>query len=1003
MSSNARWHQLPAGQSIRTRLLALLLGLTTASVLIIGSLGVNSVWRMGRNAQRISVEALGSQAEEYLRQVTVGGARASDLTLRQVQRDAETVAQYAADVFERPNAFRGEAYWLAADHMFMGPEGQYLNDEADVSSAFVPNTVEMDDQVARVLELGAYLDFVFASTYESDPNTVAIYLGTELDTTQYYPNISLGTLVPPDFQVTQRPWYVDATPGNNPGQGVVWSPVYVDATGKGLMVTAAAPVYAGNDGFVGVVGVDVTLEDISANVEAVRLLGSGYSFLVDDTQHAVALPQQGYQDILGRLPEADEVGTDLSKATTPFAPVLDRMMNGATGFETLEVGGRELFVAYAPLESVGWSMANVVDAETVLQAVGGLEEEMETSTTSLILRRILPVGAGILAIVGVIGILLTNRLTDPVKRLAMAARQIGAGHWDAPLPQPSKDEIGVLTQAFASMTGQLRELLMGLEERVAERTYALEQRSVYLEASAQVARDAAGIRDVGQLLDTTVRLISERFGFYHAGIFLMDDAGECAVLRAASSEGGQQMLARRHMLEVGTGIVGYVAATGEHRVALDVGEDAVFFDNPDLPETRSEMALPLKVRARLIGVLDVQSREAAAFTQEDVAVLQTMADQVALAIDNARLLEQTDERLRELDALLGRYGRQGWRRLVLERPQWGYTYDGLEVAPGDASKGAEADPQLTVPLRVRDEVIGRLNVLLGDHPLTPETTAVAQAVAEQASQALENARLFQEAQRALRETEALYRASQAIGASSSAEDVGKALMNFAATSGVDAARLMFIEYDERGAPSQIEMREGWTADDKPIQSYGMRLALADYPLAHLLDPYEPVIVEDVLADPRTSDMKRTLGTEISDLRSFIIVPIGVGENCIGMILAGRNEPSTFPEGFVRGYETLTGQAAIALESMHLLEETRYRAERERLVSKVTARMRETLDLETVLMTAAQEIRQELDLPEVVVRLAHQPVNRSDGDSGEKVELVSRGLGRQWSSDGGSDA
>jgi GAF domain-containing protein/HAMP domain-containing protein len=1003
MSSSTRWHQLPARQSIRTRLLALLLGLTTASVLIIGSLGVNSVWRMGRNAQRISVEALQSQAEEYLRQVTVGGAQASDLTLRQVQRDAASVAQYAADVFERPGAFQGEAYWRAADHMFMGPEGQYLNDEADVSSAFVPNTVEMDDQVARVLELGAYLDFVFASIYESDPNTVAIYLGTEQNTTQYHPNISLGTLVPPDFQVTQRPWYLDASPGNNPGQGVVWSPVYVDATGKGLMVTAAAPVYAEGGGFVGVVGVDVTLEDISANVEAVRLLGSGYSFLVDDTQHAVALPEQGYQDILGRLPEPDEVGTDLGKATHPFASVLDRMMDGATGFETLEIGGRELFVAYAPLESVGWSMANVMDAETVLQAVGGLEEEMETSTASLILRRILPVGAGILVVVGVIGILLTNRLTDPVKRLAMAARQIGAGHWDAPLPQPSNDEIGVLTQAFASMTGQLRELLMGLEERVAERTYALERRSVYLEASAQVARNAAGIRDVGQLLDTTVRLISERFGFYHAGIFLMDEVGECAVLRAASSEGGQQMLARRHTLQVGIGIVGHVAATGEHRVALDVGEDAVFFDNPDLPATRSEMALPLKVRSQLIGVLDVQSREAAAFTQEDVAVLQTMADQVALAIDNARLLEQTDERLRELDALLGRYGREGWRRLALERPLWGYTYDGLDVTPRDAGNSAGVDPQLTVPLRVRNEVIGRLNVVLGDQSLTPDITAVAQAVAEQASQALENARLFQEAQSALRETEALYRASQAIGASASVEDVGKALMNFAATSDVDAARMLLIEYDEKGAPAQIEMREGWTVDGQPVQSYGTRLALADYPLAYLLDPHEPVIVEDVLGDPRTSDMKRALVTETLGLRSFIMVPIGVGEHCIGMIFAGRNEPSPFPEGFVRGYETLAGQAAIALESMRLLEETRYRAERERLVSRVTARMRETLDLETVLMTAAQEIRQELALPAVVVRLAHQPVNRSDGDPGEEVELVGRGLGREWSSDGGSDA
>jgi FOG: GAF domain len=201
----------------------------------------------------------------------------------------------------------------------------------------------------------------------------------------------------------------------------------------------------------------------------------------------------------------------------------------------------------------------------------------------------------------------------------------------------------------------LRELTRELEKRVGERTRQLAEtslrlqeanrdlarRTAQLEAASEVARRAAAIRDVQTLLDETVRLISQRFGFYHAGVFLVDEAGEYAVLRAASSEGGQRMLARGHRLAVGeVGIVGYVAGTGKPRIALDVGEDAVFFSNPDLPHTHSEMALPLKVGERVIGVLDVQSVEPSAFTDEDVAVLQTMADQIALAIENARLLQR---------------------------------------------------------------------------------------------------------------------------------------------------------------------------------------------------------------------------------------------------------------------------------------------------------------------------------------------------------------------------
>ena len=207
-----------------------------------------------------------------------------------------------------------------------------------------------------------------------------------------------------------------------------------------------------------------------------------------------------------------------------------------------------------------------------------------------------------------------------------------------------------------------------------------------MEASAQVARQAAAIRDVKELVNATVHLISEEFGFYHAGLFLLDETKTYAVLKAASSEGGQRMLARSHQLKVGEeGIVGYVAATGRSRIALDVGEDAVFFNNPDLPLTRSEIALPLKIRGEVIGVLDVQSTEAGAFSENDAAILQTMADQVALAIENARLVEQTQANVHELNILLGQYSREEWRRLTRERPTWGYAYDGIEVLPVSAA------------------------------------------------------------------------------------------------------------------------------------------------------------------------------------------------------------------------------------------------------------------------------------------------------------------------------
>ena len=173
-------------------------------------------------------------------------------------------------------------------------------------------------------------------------------------------------------------------------------------------------------------------------------------------------------------------------------------------------------------------------------------------------------------------------------------------------------------------------------QRVISR-YALQ-----LTTAAEVSRAASSILDPAKLLPEVVNLIRDRFNFYYVGLFLLDESGEYAVLRAGTGEAGRQMLEMGHKLEVGgTSMVGWCTAHGKARIALDVGKEAVRFDNPLLPETRSEMALPLITRGRVIGAMTIQSTKPAAFSGEDIATLQTMADQVANAIENARLLEET--------------------------------------------------------------------------------------------------------------------------------------------------------------------------------------------------------------------------------------------------------------------------------------------------------------------------------------------------------------------------
>ncbi len=238
--------------------------------------------------------------------------------------------------------------------------------------------------------------------------------------------------------------------------------------------------------------------------------------------------------------------------------------------------------------------------------------------------------------------LFTRQIARPIQSLAETARRIEGGDMTAQAPIRSQDEIGVLAQTFNSMAAQIGDLIAGLELQVAQRTQDLERRAALLEIAADVGRTVASILELDLLTRRIVELVRERFDLYYAGLFLVDEAGEYAVLAAGTGEAGRVMREQGYKLRIGgASMVGTACAQKEVRIALDVADppttaEVVRFDNPLLPDTRSEMALPLIVGERVLGALDVQSTEPAAFSQEDITVLQLVADQVAIAIDNAR-------------------------------------------------------------------------------------------------------------------------------------------------------------------------------------------------------------------------------------------------------------------------------------------------------------------------------------------------------------------------------
>ena len=381
---------------------------------------------------------------------------------------------------------------------------------------------------------------------------------------------------------------------------------------------------------------------------------------------------------------AGQTGSDASisappdlalEATTLLNPIYapltayESALNGESIASQVETQDKVYAILSVPLRDFSGKIIGVMDI--LIDQTQALAELNQRLTTALLVSL-----AGL--VVGGMGLaFIIRRSLRPLGDLSTAAAAVARGDLsqsvklstairsNANRPVEKRDEVEQLAHSFNIMTQEMRTLVSNLEQRVADRTQDLERRSNQLRTASEIARDLTTTYDLDDMLNQATRMVRDRFGFYHVGIFLLDERREYAVLRAATGEAGRKMLERHHQLRVGqVGIVGAATGTGRPHIALDVGSDAVHFKNPLLPETRSEMALPLHIGDRVIGALDVQSRQPAAFDEGDIAVLQIMADQLAVAIENARLIDQLNESVRELEQASTQYTQESWRSFL---------------------------------------------------------------------------------------------------------------------------------------------------------------------------------------------------------------------------------------------------------------------------------------------------------------------------------------------------
>ena len=374
----------------------------------------------------------------------------------------------------------------------------------------------------------------------------------------------------------------------------------------------------------------------------------------------------------------------------------------------------------------------------------------------ILLGYVFALGVGVAA-----GWLVQQSITDPVAKLRAGAEAFSRGQMDVTIPVTGTDELSVLAETFNRMSTQISQSYLELEERVVARTRDLERRSEYLRAAAEVGQVTNEILDLDELLRRSVELIRIHFNLYYVGLFLVDEAGAWAVLQAGTGEAGEAMLARGHRIRVGEGMIGWSVEHAQARVAEDVGGDAVRLATAELPETRSEAAIPLRARGSVLGALTVQDSEPQAFDEAAISILQIVADQLAVTIRNTRLFAATEEALEAERRAYGEITRAAWAEF--SRRQQGYIA-GMDREPAPAAGSWRADMvaaqhardvvqvdemTLALPIQARDESIGAVYLRKqdGDGKWNSRELALISNLVEQLGTALESARLYEDTQR----------------------------------------------------------------------------------------------------------------------------------------------------------------------------------------------------------------------------------------------------------------
>lgn len=639
----------PTGPGFQARLIIGTMLIVGISIMALGYFILQRQETLTNFVNTLLADQIEQQAEQQLAAIVAGEAQNADQFLNRVTEEARLVAHTLTNLLAQEAVLGDGAYWNGRENLTQLSQNQWGNSPTDPASVLVPAAVTLSDAVIAEINTAVHLDFLAPQLLSSNPNLLALYFVSSAGPTLYYPNIDLANLVG-DFDARQRPYFQAFRPPADPAGPPFWTSPYSDAALNGLVETNSVPVFDSNGRFRGVVAADVLITTITERVAQVTVADTGYAFLIDGQGNFLALPAAGHRAFFPDTPPPPEdalLEYAIFDTAVDIQAFADPMLAGETGLGLFTRDDQPHYLAYAPVAATGYSLGIVVPQAEMIQLYLTISSQVDDNAMD-VWQTTLVVFVAVLVTALFFSYALGRWVTSPLEKLITAVEKVADGDLNVDVAVTESGEVGRLAAAFNQMTLQLRDLVGNLETRITQRTRAVE-------TSMEVSRSLSTILDQQQLLAQVVTQVQSAFDYYHVHIYIQEETTGNLVLAGGTGEAGYALLISNHQISQGQGLVGRAAAFKEVVLVPDVSLTPSWLPNPLLPDTKAEAAIPIMVGQEVLGVLDIQHNVAGAIDDSDVALLQSIANQVGVALRNAWLFEQANQRA-NLETVVNKIG-----------------------------------------------------------------------------------------------------------------------------------------------------------------------------------------------------------------------------------------------------------------------------------------------------------------------------------------------------------